>query len=297
VSNGGGDSRKRRGLPEQVQMRHGSHFVEELTQRTDLNIGQIIPISQIHPDPNQPRTYMGDLEDLVGSVRLRGILEPILVRPEVDVAEDGAPSGFRIISGERRFRAAMEAGLEEVPAIVMHVGEEEALEIALVENLQRKDLTPFEEAEGFRALSERYGYTHEEIARTVGKSRTLVTESFTLLQVPMAVREAANALGITSKSTLLEVSKVGSEAEMLQIIEEIASDGLSRDDLRLRTRGAKPSAGTPVKRANATTLRFAPASRMYSLSLKLKETPASDHELIGILEQIIADVRMRMGKG
>ena len=186
---------KKRGLPDRVRMRATSHFVDELTSRSEEeSIGRMIPISSIEPDPNQPRTSMGDLSELAKSIRDKGVLEPILVRP----LEEPLPSGaqYLIISGERRYRASMEAGLSEVPAIEMPVSVEEALEIALIENLQRKDLTPFEEAEGYKSLAERFLYTHEQIAEAVGKSRTVVTESFALLQMSRRVREAADALGI-----------------------------------------------------------------------------------------------------
>src|SRR5207248_7458138 len=128
-------------------------------------------------NPDQPRSVLGDLTDLRASIVDKGILEPILVRPR----EDGR---FTIISGERRFRAALEAGLEEVPCIEMNVSDEELLEIALVENLQRKDLTPIEEAEGYAGLQEKHGYTHEEIAQAVSKSRVTVTETLSVTRLP-----------------------------------------------------------------------------------------------------------------
>ena len=145
---------RKRGLPMQVKMRHDTHFVEELAARHEVAVGKMVPLSAIEPDPNQPRSTLGDLEELVASIRAKGVLEPILVRPRP--IGDGTGPVYRIISGERRFRAAQEAGLYEIPAIEMDVSEEEALEIALIENLQRKDLTPFEEAEGFRQLAERH---------------------------------------------------------------------------------------------------------------------------------------------
>src|ERR1700753_1127566 len=151
-------SRKRGGLPMQVKMRHDNHFVEELAARHETPVGKMVPLSAIEPDPNQPRTSLGDLDDLVASIRSKGVLEPILIRPR-PLTEGNGPAAYRIISGERRFRASQEAGLYEVPAIEMDVSEEEALEIALIENLQRKDLTPFEEAEGFRQLAELHGST------------------------------------------------------------------------------------------------------------------------------------------
>ena len=162
-------STSKRGLPEQVKMRHTTHFVEDLAVRSETPVGRMIDLEKIEPDPSQPRVSMGDLSELVSSIEDKGVLEPILVRPHPDVGNSGRAL-FRIISGERRYQAALEAGLVEVPVIEMEVGEQEALEIALVENLQRKDLTPFEEGEGYRKLAEAHGYTHEEIASAVGKS-------------------------------------------------------------------------------------------------------------------------------
>src|SRR6202158_1849988 len=148
---------RKRGLPMQVKMRHDTHFVEELAARHEAPIGKMVPPSAIEPDPNQPRSSLGDLDDLVSSIRSKGVLEPILVRP--CPLGDGSGTLYRIISGDRRSRAAQEAGLYAIPAIEMEVSAEEALEIALIENLKRKDLTPFEEAEGFRQLAERHTYT------------------------------------------------------------------------------------------------------------------------------------------
>ena len=213
---------KKRGLPEKVRMRHSSHFVEELTARNEEPVGKMVALASIEPDPKQPRTTMGDLSELTHSVQDKGILEPILVRP----AADESKATFVIISGERRFRAAMAAGLDEVPVIEMAVGEDEALEIALVENLQRKDLTPFEEAEGYKALADRFGYTHERISSAVGKSRTVITESLALLRIPPKVREAAQALEIHTKSLLLEVLKADSEEEMIELLEDL---GLAKE--------------------------------------------------------------------
>lgn len=290
-------SDKKRGLPERVRMRHGSHFVEELTSRTDNSIGKMVPLSAVIPDPDQPRSAMGDLSELVASIRHVGVLEPILVRPlEEDAAEtvEGSTGGasvgqiYRIISGERRFRAAMEAGLSEIPVIVMDVQEDEALEIALIENLQRKDLTPFEEAEGFKALADRFGYTHEKISQTVGKSRTVVTESFALLQVPAVVREAANALGVNTKSILLELLKVESPEEMILLLEEVAGRGLSRDDLRRRLRTDKKKDGSARKRP--FVFQYRATDQSFKLSLKFRESEISQADIVVILKKILEEI-------
>src|SRR6476659_6593076 len=271
-------------------MRHDNHFVEELTARHETPVGRMIPLSAIEPDPGQPRSTMGDLDDLVQSIRDKGVLEPILVRPRPG-AEDEGPSGilYRIISGERRYRAAQEAGLYEVPAIEMDVSHEEALEIALIENLQRKDLTPFEEAEGYRMLAEAHQYTHEEIAEAAGKSRTVITESFSLLQIPPRVRDTVQALGITSKSLLLEVLKAGSEAEMIELLEEVARRGLNRDDLRQRLRRSEK--GGKSGRRKPYVFRFKSPDRSFSLSLAFRQSEVDKVDLIQALEQILADLR------
>jgi ParB family chromosome partitioning protein len=274
-------------------MRHDTHFVEALAARHETPVGRMVPLAAIEPDPNQPRSSMGDLAELVGSIRVKGVLEPILIRPlpNRELAAGGA--AFRIISGERRYRAAQEAGLFEIPAIEMEVSEEEALEIALIENLQRKDLTPFEEAEGDRALAERHGYTHEEIAEAVGKSRTVVTESLSLLAMPPRARDAVQALGIGSKSLLLEVLKAGDEAEMIRLVEEVASRGLNRDDLRRRLRRDKSGRGG---RRKPYTFKFRAPDKSYSLALTFRQSEVERTDLIRALEQILTDLR-NAGRG
>ncbi|MFW6012158.1 MAG: ParB/RepB/Spo0J family partition protein [bacterium] len=283
---------KKRGLPTRVKMRHDTHFVEELTTRHDVPVGRMVPVASVEPDPNQPRAAMGNLEDLVSSIRERGVLEPILVRrlERKEGTEEGKGDTYRIISGERRYRAAQQAGLYELPVIEMDVTEQEALEIALIENLQRKDLTPFEEADGYKALAERHGYTHEEISEAVGKSRTVITESLSLLQLPPRVRDAVQALGITSKSLLLEVLKAGSEEEMIRLLEEVASHGLSRDDLRKRLRSrdrgkARPNRRTPYK------FKFRAPDKSFTLNLTFRQAEVEREDLIQALEQILSELR------
>lgn len=287
---------KKRGLPLQVKMRHDTHFVEELAARHETPVGRMIPLAAIEPDPNQPRSTMGDLDELVASIRDKGVLEPILVRPRPmegnPLLEGGGIALYRIVSGERRYRAAQEAGLYEVPAIEMDVSEEEALEIALIENLQRKDLTPFEEAEGYRALAERHRYTHDEIAEAVGKSRSVITESLSLLQIPARVRETVQALGISSKSLLLEVLKGGDETEMIRLLEEVTRQGLNRDDLRRRLRNRDKKGGS---RRKPYVFKFRSPDKTYSLSLAFRQSEVEKDDLIRALEQILAELRQAKG--
>ncbi len=244
-------------------MRHDAHFVEQLARADELPVGRRIAIHLIEANPDQPRSSLGDLEELTKSIAARGVLEPILVRPR----DDGR---YTIISGERRFRAALEAGLAEIPCIEMEVTDSELLEVALVENLQRKDLTPFEEADGYRALRERFDYTHEQIAEAVGKSRVTVTEALAIGRLPEAVKEECRRADISSKSFLLELGRLRSEEMMLAAVRDWSEGGeVTRDTLREAKRGdshpQKKGRGAPLRKAYA--LDFAPEDGRFRISL------------------------------
>ena len=216
---------KRTGLPPTVRMRHDFHYVESINALTGAAIGKMIPLERIRPNPNQPRKQLGDLGELTLSIRGKGVLEPLLVRFD---AEDDM---YTIISGERRFHASKAAGLMEVPCIERDADAAEMLELALIENLQRKDLNPFEEAEGLWALAEQFDYTHEEIARRIAKSRATVTETLALRAIPVSVRQKCEEKGIFSKSLLLQVAREPNEKMMLHLVEKFAA-GMSRDEAR-----------------------------------------------------------------
>src|SRR3984893_5552677 len=140
-------------------MRHDAHYVESLTSYSGAAVGRMIPVDQIRPNPEQPRKALGDLRELTESVKQKGVLEPLLVR---FVAREDC---YYIISGERRYHASRAAGLREVPCIEKVADDAETLEIALIENMQRKDLTPFEEAEGLHRLAATVEYRHEDLAQ------------------------------------------------------------------------------------------------------------------------------------
>lgn len=234
---------KRRGLPTAVRMRHDSHFVEELAAQHGKGIGELIPIGQLQPNPNQPRQLFDALDDLVASIARVGVLEPLLVRRE--------GHAYQIISGERRYRASRVVGLEEVPCIVLEVDDAQALEIALIENLQREDLSPFEEAEGLQALVDQFGLTHDEVALRISKSRTTVTETLSLTSIPRAVRATLEAGRPPSKSLLLELARCDGEEEMATLAQRVLDDGLTRDDLRrLRRRPEQDTEGEETQTAS-----------------------------------------------
>jgi len=269
----------KRGLPVQAKMRHDAHFVDALAERFGATLGKYLPITDIETNPDQPRHNVGDLTDLKASIESKGILEPILVRP----VEGGR---YQIISGERRFRAALEAGLTEVPAIEFDVPENEVLEIALVENLHRKDLTPFEEAEGFQSLVERHGYVHQRVAETVGKSRVAITESLSLMKIPEDLREECRRADIESKSALLGIARAGSREEMESMIAAVIA-GATRDALRQEKREAEEKPGRP----KAFQFRYAPKDSPFRLNLAFNRSRVGKDDVVEALQKIIDDIR------
>lgn len=286
-------SPSKKGLPLRVKMRHSAHFVDELTSRHETPVGRLLPLSSIQPNPEQPRSEVGELADLVGSIRDKGVLEPILVRRATGAAAPG--SAFVIIAGERRYRAALEAGLFEIPAIELDVTEQEALEITLIENLQRRDLNPFEEAEGFRALGELHGYKQEEIAKAVGRSRSSVAESLTLLEISPELRTKALALGVVAKSALLEIAKLRDPGRMEEVLERAARHRLSRDEVRdqarhAAARGAAAARGDSARR-KPYLFKFRAPDRSFQVQLSFRQSTVDRADLIRALEQILDEIR------
>ena len=150
----------KRGLPETLRMRHDEHYVEALVGSAGEPVGRMVTIDLLDPNPDQPRQVMGDLSELMASVAEKGIIEPLVVRQR--------GNRYQIIAGERRYHAAVQVGLREVPVVIREVDDAEVMELALVENLQRKDLTAFEEAEALQQLADRCGHTHD---RTESRTR------------------------------------------------------------------------------------------------------------------------------
>jgi ParB family transcriptional regulator, chromosome partitioning protein len=262
----------RRGLPTGLSMRHDAHYVEELTQSRTTHVGRLIPIDKLDPNPDQPRTEIGDLTELTASISEKGILEPLLVKP--------MPLGrWMIIAGERRWRAATAAGLKELPCIEMDVDDSAVAEIALIENMQRKDLTPWEEADGLRALCERFGYTHEDVARKVGKSRSTVTEALSIASIPEAIRKICRKADIASKSILLQIVRQPDDESMRTMAEQIAEQGLTRDGARK----ARRAYVDPTGASEPYVYRFEPPGREFRLEVKFKKSNISAEELFEAL--------------
>jgi len=168
-----------------------------------------VPITQIRPNPRQPRVEFGDaaLAELAESIRVQGMLQPLVVRRISDEV-------FELIAGERRLRAAKRAGLEKVPAMLREASDIESLEIALVENIQRDDLSPLEEASAYQQLMEEFGHTQEEIAERVGKSRPSIANTLRLLKLPEAIKRDLASGKLTAGHARVLLSVEGAEAQL-----------------------------------------------------------------------------------
>lgn len=270
----------RRGLPETVSMRHDEHYVEALAASAGAPIGRLIPIDRIDPNPNQPRQVMGDLAELMASISEKGVLEPLVVRQRGD--------RFQIIAGERRYQAAVQVGLRELPAVIRDVDDTEVIELALIENLQRKDLTAFEEAEALHGLADRCGYTHEDLARRLGKSRTSVTESLALHGMPDEVRSLCRLADISSKSLLLQIVRQATPQKMMELVQRIAGPGgVTRQ--KLREAVARPQGGRPRRYVFA----FRPPTKAFNLKLSFTKSRVTREEVIDTLEAIIQDLKKK----
>ncbi len=258
-------------------MRHDAHFVEELTRRSGRHIGSMIPLEFVEPNAEQPRTTLGNIEELAASIRDKGVLEPILVRGI-------GPNRYQIISGERRFRAASLAGLDEIPAIELDVDDKEQLEIALIENIQRKDLTPFEEAEGFSVLQQKFGYTHEKIAQVIGKSRSTITETLSINDIPDRIRAMCREAGISNKSILVQIARAGDEEAMEDVVRRFASGELTRDDVRKQT--AKPEA-KKAGRPKHFTWQVKDKALPFTMNLSFRKANVDKSEIADALRELL----------
>ncbi len=269
----------KRGLPETLRMRHDEHYVEALAASAGAPVGRMISIELLDPNPNQPRQVMGDLSELMASVSEKGVIEPLIVRQR--------GGRYQIIAGERRYHAAVQVGLREVPVVVREVDDGEVMELALVENLQRKDLTAFEEAEALHQLAQKCDYTHEDMARKLGKSRTAITESLSLNNMPDEVRNLCRLADITSKSTLLQIVRQSDSKKMMALVERLVNggNGVTRQDIRKETARGKSGRPKPF------VFAFRPETKQFNLRMSFRKGRVDKSEIISALEAIIKELR------
>jgi ParB family transcriptional regulator, chromosome partitioning protein len=226
-----------------------------------------IAVEEIHPSPGQPRTQFHDarLDELAASIRTQGIIQPLIVRAR---SGQGENAGYELIAGERRWRAAQRAGLHEVPAVVRDVAPTQAFEMALVENLQREDLNPLEEATAYQRLVEEFGYTQEQLSDRVGKDRSTVANALRLLRLPESVRalvaegrlsmgHARALLGLEAAAAMEKLARRVVSAELsVRKVEELVRKARQEQEQGRTAAPATPSARQPSTSARDLALRL-----------------------------------------
>jgi ParB family chromosome partitioning protein len=222
-----------------------------------------VPIEYLRPNPRNPRRNYADteLDELAASIKERGIIQPVIVR-----ALRGAKDAYEIIAGERRWRAAQRAALHEIPIVAVEASDSEALELAIIENVQRSDLNPLEEAGGYQALASDYGHSHDEIARIVGKSRSHVTNTLRLLKLPEPVKAYIHAGKITAGAARMLIGASDPEEMAREIVdrglnvrqvEALAKDRASGKGRAAKTRAMKSADTLALERRISDALGLA----------------------------------------
>ena len=236
-----------------------------------------IPIELLKPNPRNPRRHFSDaeLDELAASIKERGIIQPVVVRPV-----RGATDTFEIIAGERRWRAAQRAGLHEVPIVPLEASDSEALELAIIENVQRSDLNALEEAGGYQALADEYKHSHEDIAKIVGKSRSHVSNTLRLLKLPAAVKVYIDDGRITAGAARMLIGVSDPEAMAREIVER----GLNVRQVEALAKERAKAPGKAVKARAVKTADTLALERRLSDALGL--TVTIDHRGKGGAVQI-----------
>ena len=231
---------------------------------------QMIPIEEVFPNPDQPRrTFVqAQLDELADSIREKGIIQPLIVRPI-----DG--KGYEIVAGERRWRAAQIAQIHEVPALVREYTDTETLEIAIIENIQRADLNPVEEALGYRQLMDRFGHTQEKMAEALGKSRSHIANILRLLQLPEEVLEHLREGRLTSGHARALITS----DDPAGLAAKVVAKGLSVRDVEKLAKGASapraPKSAKPEKDADTRALEQDLSANL-GLKVLIDHTPGEE---------------------
>jgi ParB family chromosome partitioning protein len=239
-----------------------------------------LPTSALRPNARNPRRSFAaaELEELAASLRERGIIQPIVVRPL-----RGVPDGYEIVAGERRWRAAQRAGLHEVPVVVIEATDAEALQLAIIENVQRADLNPLEEAEGYRALMEEFHNSQEEIAKIVGKSRSYIANTLRLLKLPNAVKAYIEDGKLTAGHARMLIGEANAE--------QLAQDIVARD---LNVREVEAMAR---ERAQKSGKKQTNGRRAHGAAAKDADTLAAEKRLTDALGLTVSIDQRRGGGG
>ena len=272
---------KKTGLPDDVSMRHDNHYVDLIEEKLYGPRIRMIAINKIDQSPHQARTELGNIEELMASIKEKGILQPIIVREK--------NKRYEIIAGERRWIAAKNVGLKDVPCIEMNVSDNEAMELALIENLQRKDLDVFEEADGLNALADMYGYSHKQISEKIGKARSTITEIISISKIPKQIRNMCEEFSIKSRGTVIEIAKQENEDNMYRLITEIKKRELKREDTRDLSKMIKGK----EKKIDKYVYKYEEKDKSFKLKIEFKQQRVTKDEIVKVLEKLIEKLKVR----
>ena len=242
-----------------------------------------IPIEDITTDPKQPRHDLGDLQGLQASIAEYGIVQPLVVSPQ-------GKEKYLIIAGERRYTAARTLGLSTVPAIVRTIEEHQRLELQLVENIQRKDLNPIEEAESYQRLLTEYSLTQEELGRRLGKSVASINEMLRLLHLSEPVRQEFRTSEKVSKSVLLEIAKQPTEEGQAALWEQAKRGDLTVKKAReqkINSSDKSTLPSTSTSRPTATYFRYPIQTQMGTVTIAFEQSKPSQEDIIAALREAL----------
>lgn len=254
-----------------------------------------LPIHSIHPNPFQPRQQFDDeeLRALAESIKVHGLLQPVLVRPRED--------GYELVAGERRWRAAQLAGLTEIPAIVRHCSDDELLALALIENLQREDLNPLDEAHAYKVLMEKFGLTQEAIAERIGKSRATIANTLRLLALPDPIKQALRN-GKISEGHARALLSAPDEGVMMDVFQQVIKHSLSVRQTEMLIQRLTKRAKRRERTADPNLLALQQIlEERLQLPVRLKRVRKggvlelrffSDEELEGLVRRLIGEVQL-----
>jgi ParB family chromosome partitioning protein len=233
---------------------------------------RLISINEILPDGEQPRRYFNEekIRELAASIKSKGVIEPVTVRKN--------EKGYILVTGERRFKAAKLAGLEEIPCVIKDLNDEDAFAIQLIENLQRENLRPVEEAQAFRKLSDN-GVTQLQIAKQIGKSQPYISQSLTILKLPEAILKGADKLGIP-KDTLLQLTKAPNPGELW---EQVKQGGTAKESKETTKKSKDKQTAKPWK--------WQPENNSFTIQIKFKKQDYDKAQIIAALEKTLEGLR------
>ena len=234
---------------------------------------RLIPLSDISLDPDQPRKKLDEekLEELAASIRNKGVIEPVTVR----IIDDG----YMVVTGERRYKAAQQAGLEEIPCIIKHLSDEEVLAYQLIENLQREDLSPIDEATALKKLAET-GLNQSEVAKLIGKSQPYISKLLKILELPKSILKEAQELDV-SKEHMLNLLKSKNPEQLWDQIK----GGATAEQIKEAVK--KPSKGRP----KIKPWTWKPEDKSFTVSIKFKKSEYDREQVIQALEGLIQELR------